>query len=231
MGHLLFDMNVSHRNMLAFSHNNGIFCEEHYGKTSSICNNRNAGADRALEVDATWLLQIDTDMVFPPDALAQLISRQCKIVGGLYFGKQHPFYNAICGMKNPEGEGYKSLDWDHPSEMTGIKKVDGIGTGFLLVHTSVFRKMRQPYFMFKEIPGQANPGGEDYYFCEKAMAAGFEVYVDLDLKLGHITEYQITWTDHFMRKAIRMKQERDRVGQASQLIVPSGPTGSGRIIM
>ncbi len=56
----------------------------------------------------------------------------------------------------------------------------------MLIRTSVFNALQKPYFNLAAEGDQLR--GEDYYFCEKARAAGFEIWCDGDLstQIGHI---------------------------------------------
>jgi len=38
--------------------------------------------------------------------------------------------------------------------------------------------------------------GEDVYFFRKAKKAGFNVYCDFSIKIGHIGDYIYDWRDH-----------------------------------
>jgi hypothetical protein len=45
----------------------------------------------------------------------------------------------------------------------------------------VLETVKPPYFRI-----QGNTGaGEDFYFCEKVMQAGFQIYVDFSVHTGH----------------------------------------------
>lgn len=43
----------------------------------------------------------------------------------------------------------------------------------------------QPWFQYVCGPDLMN-GGEDYYFCEKARALGYPIYLNFDVQCGHI---------------------------------------------
>ena len=61
-----------------------------------------------------------------------------------------------------------------------------IPTGCLLIRMRVFDKIPKPWFSTR-IEGEKIQG-EDYYFCDRAREAGFEIWCDGDLsrEIGHI---------------------------------------------
>ena len=64
-------------------------------------------------------------------------------------------------------------------------KVDGVGTGMLLVHRDVFKAIDPPWFKFQYTPDGLIELSEDYYFSEKAKKAGFELFIDPNCVCGH----------------------------------------------
>ena len=49
----------------------------------------------------------------------------------------------------------------------------------------LFRKMERPWFM------STSSAGEDINFCHKAGEAGFKIYMDTRVKLGHLGYHKI----------------------------------------
>lgn len=151
------------------------------GRGASIAVNRNGSAERALAVDCTHVLYLDDDHIFPPHLLTQLLSHDKDIISGLYVSREAPFYPQI----------YKGEDdkrWVHNKLldpfMSGVIEVDCVGAGCLLVKAEVFRGMEKPWWTL----GQTikDGWGDDVDFCRRARDAGFRVWCDLELPVGHI---------------------------------------------
>jgi hypothetical protein len=131
-------------------------------------------ADEMLKHDFTHLLFVDSDMSFPPDALKKLVSHDKDIVSG----------RAHKRVANFEPCFYKKCDWkeaiiyhDYPE---GLIEVAAVGMAFCLIKREVFEKVSKPWF---------NPTfdiGEDLAFCMRAQEAGFKIWVDTDLEIGHV---------------------------------------------
>lgn len=127
---------------------------------------------RAKKIGCTHMLWIDSDMKFPPDTLLRLVRHGKSIVAANCMVRRAPFRcTAQVG-----GEELITTD-----DSTGLEKVDRIGLGLALVEMKVFEAIPRPWFELEYIPDLDVFRGEDYGFCMKVQAAGFEMYVDHDL--------------------------------------------------
>jgi hypothetical protein len=55
-----------------------------------------------------------------------------------------------------------------------------------------FWPLWQPFWVEDEHAGGWNYLSEDWAFCERARQAGFKVWVDPSIKLGHIAQIQVS---------------------------------------
>lgn len=120
----------------------------------------------------THLLFVDTDMFFEPDALERLLAHDKDIIGAEYNYRQLP-------LKTTRQGGEK---------VGNLLKCDVMGTGFLLIKTSVFEKLPQPWFFYKH-DGDEIIEGDDVWFCNRAKEAGFDIWCDPEVKIFHIGEF------------------------------------------
>lgn len=137
--------------------------------------NRESLAKKAIELGATHLLYLDADMSFDKDAIVRLIKRNKDIIGGAYNLRRLPSVTTVKSDK-PLGKGK-------------LVTCDAVGTGFMLVKTDVFKKLSHPWFFWESDDKGEVLTGEDYWFCRKARQAGYKVWVDLSIKLGHIGDF------------------------------------------
>jgi hypothetical protein len=142
---------------------------------------RNEAAKMCLEHGADWLLFIDQDMTFPPEALDRLLAHDVDIVG-IDYRKRSPPYAKI-GVPEP-GEEEKT---------TGLAKYVMWGLGLVLVRRRAFFQIPRPWFA-----REYNPSGymtEDHWFCERARAIGLTVWCDLDLtaQCCHVGQQPVPW--------------------------------------
>jgi hypothetical protein len=132
-------------------------------------------AKEAIEKKSTHIFFIDSDMEFPPNTLKRLLAHDKDIITVEYNRRKLP----------PESV---TQPLEEKSE-TELYKARVIGAGCLLIKTSVFEKVAKPWFNF----GRNSVGevviGEDTWFANSARDAGFDVWIDPQLKVGHCGEY------------------------------------------
>lgn len=146
-------------------------------KSSIVAEARNRCVELAREHKADHLLFVDSDMVFPRTALQQLLAHQKDIVGATYPKRvaPHAVLGAVLAGGRVEGEG-------------ALMEMRHMPTGCLLIRMTVFEVLAGPHFRFRVDPDSGAIIGEDYDFCDRARAAGFDVWCDsrLSFEVGHI---------------------------------------------
>jgi len=140
-----------------------------------IVNQRTDLAKQAIAMGATHILYLDDDMRFPADTLDRLLAHNKAIVAANYATRKFPIQPVA--FANDE-----DLTRVHTNpDSTGLESVSSVGMGVMLVKSEVFDKIGLPYFMIGFSMKNQEFTGEDIFFCRKARAAGFDVYVDHDL--------------------------------------------------
>lgn len=156
-------------------------------KGSILPANRNRLVKEARGMNCSHLLQIDSDLSFPPSALKRLLSHRKEIVGATYARRSSPHDNLAVPLNRvPE---------HHAS---GLTAVDRLPTGMLLIDMKVFDKIKEPIFRFPtqeacEAYPHGNIAGEDYYLCDSAREAGFDVWLDVELSFNLIHWGESGW--------------------------------------
>jgi len=167
------------------------------------------GRDRLVDkflnqTDADWLLQIDADMAFEPDALAKLLDRANTtptlldtppIVSGLSYSStlevgQHP---AMYKLDADDGYPRAFYDW----KKGDIVDVDATGAACLLVHRDVYLGMPNAFDRTLRMDGVLL--GEDLAFGLKARALGHRIVVDTNVEFRHI-KYGFLDYDSYIRQ-------------------------------
>jgi hypothetical protein len=143
-----------------------------YG-TSILPFSRQLLASRALELGATHILWIDSDMEFEPTLMLDLAKHEVPIVAANCLARRSPHYSTA---RNEAGE---QIFTD--ADSTGLQQVDKIGFGVMLHETALLRRIEPPWFNFEWIPEKGIYRGEDFAFCEKMKAAGIPIYIDHDV--------------------------------------------------
>lgn len=151
---------------------------------------RNRAVIEAISHNCTHILFIDDDMTFLPDAVERLVEQDKDIIGALCFGRtDNPYPIAKKIIKNE----IVDYTWPAVSTWKETTEVDGTGTGFLLIKTDVFKRIQPPFFAFrpasefglKELPFPDDEISEDTHFMLKAKMAGYQIWVDPTIIIGH----------------------------------------------
>jgi len=150
----------------------------------TIAENRNSLAAKACQNKCTHILMIDDDMTFTEDLLTRLLAHDKDIVGVTYGPRMFSTDGMLfmVGLLNDEGKTVKDI----PKELFRAR---GIGFGAALIKTELFYKLERPWFDWVTYETGMVKEGEDFYFCSKAREAGYDVWCDPTLKLGHIGKY------------------------------------------
>ena len=145
---------------------------------------RNTIVHDFLLTDCTHLMMVDDDIVPPVDALERLlfhdkdiVAAACPLIGPNSDGDLITTMNAYNLNKK---QAYTII------ESTGLRKVDAVGTGCMMVKREVFEKLRVPPFLTEYNVDGIKYRGEDLNFCNQASLEGFDTYVDFNLKCKHI---------------------------------------------
>lgn len=128
------------------------------------------------ESDLPYMMMLDSDILFPPNLVDDLIAHDLPIVGGWYRTKGqkqgHPVvYDFVSETK--------SVNFRHRDQAgTGLEQVDGMGAGCWLMRRDVAEALG-------ESPYNMNRGGEDLRLSRQLMKLDIPLHVDWDIKLAH----------------------------------------------
>ena len=145
---------------------------------------------QAIDSGSTHMLFLDYDMYFPPireegaltgktkfvSPISRLLSREKDIIGAPYNFRSFPLKSTASPLSEI-------------SDKTEPYRCNVVATGFMLIDLKVFEKIEKPYFNFGRDNKAELVYGEDTWFCQQAIKAGYEVWADPTLGVGHIGEY------------------------------------------
>lgn len=163
--------------------------------SSRIAVNRNIIVENARTLGATDILWIDSDSIFPVQALMQLIMHEKDIVCA-----------TTCRRKgNDRSPVALPFDMESIQPYQRLIKMKQIGFPFMLTSMKVFDQIDRlelapdgayfaepPRWMMRKlgwnIEGEDSLVGEDEYWCQLAMKAGFDIWCDMELsmQIGHV---------------------------------------------
>lgn len=170
----------------------------HVSGCSIITMARNMLVEQFLKSDCTELLFIDADVIPQPEDILRLVAQSGDkdVTAGMYprRAKDRKFF--LDFYLNEEGD----LEFD-----SAMMRANRVGTGFMLIRRHVIEQIaeRSDKYLGQDGVGQvANVFefsmldgkfvGEDYTFCDKAIATGFKVWVDVEICLPHVGVEEFT---------------------------------------
>ena len=155
------------------------------------------------EVDYDVWVTIDSDVIFRPEQLEQLIEDTDKhpIVSGIYRMLDMKHYAAVKTWNADYFKKHGSFKFLRLEDLEGAPnymKVAYNGMGFMAIRREVLEKMKYPYFHRELQVFEMEDGtvinemcSEDVSFCKNAKDAGYDVIVNTELKVGHMKELVI----------------------------------------
>lgn len=157
----------------------------------SVDRMRNQTAMLALENDFDYILFLDDDVLVPVDGLAKLMKADCDIAAGHTIIRGYPYQNMFFKWLDEEHENMAN-DNDPVINDKGLIDCAAVGFSFVLIKTSLLRKVPPPYF----VTGVKNT--EDVYFCIKAQKYAPEttIVVDPSVKTAHILGSEVIEPDN-----------------------------------
>jgi hypothetical protein len=154
--------------------------------------------DSAVEMGCDYLFMVDDDMMAPYDLFYRLVAHDKDIIAPLAFTRNPDhkpvIYQTIEGFDPVTNQTYGLTKFVNNYPRNQLVECDAVGFGAVLIKTEVLKKTPKPWFFGME------QTGEDVAFCNRAKKAGFSVWMDTSIKLGHLgapviitEEYSDTW--------------------------------------
>lgn len=177
---------------------------------------RNDAAAQLLASDCDYLLWVDTDMGFEPDALDRLLAvadpETRPVVGGLCFSARQYAHDGMNGwLTRPTPTLY---DWkDNPDGGSGfvqaptyrvnaITKCAATGSAFVLIHRSVFEKIAEkmgPTWYDRTPAPNGDLLGEDVSFCVRCALVDVPIHVHTGVRTSHYKGQWLQELEHWRR--------------------------------
>lgn len=147
---------------------------------------------KAFEKECDYIMWLDSDMVFPPETVLNLIKtaeeEQADLVTGLYFKRVQPsdpvLAKEITWKQEPTGIIDSKVDvyYDYPRD--SVFPIEGCGLGCAIVRVSAIDEIGSKTGMspFQPLPYLS----EDYSFCFRLKQLGKKMLCDSRVKAGHV---------------------------------------------
>lgn len=169
---------------------------------------RNNICEMFLKSSSEYLLMLDDDMV-PPRNLLDMAGHEKDVIGGLYYAFLPTRGIYSVAYRIHEDGSVERFDIGSRIEHQGLKAVDLIGTGCMMIHRRVLDALEKPFFrVVADETATTLVDTEDFYFCQKAAKAGFSVYLDTDVPCGHVKQMDLRvmlhWCEQYASRSLMM---------------------------
>jgi len=130
---------------------------------------------------------IDSDILWSPSDFMKLYKSDYDVVSGVYYEAQgkdaviHQYKNS-----------HRMMTRQELNQINQPFKVYGVGLGFVCAKKGVFESLKRPWYGLGKVQTQVGntiydiPLGEDLFWCERVADSGKEIWVDPQVRLGHI---------------------------------------------
>lgn len=136
---------------------------------------RNAVAREGCESEADAVFWCDSDIILPAYAITRLVSAGKDFICGIYFQRVKPHYPLIARFTG------KNFQWFGKWPEESLMPIDGCGFGCVLTSTKLLRDIDHEWFSYQKF-------SEDFDFCLKAQAKGYQLWVDTGVLCGHLPD-------------------------------------------
>lgn len=169
---------------------------------------RNNICEMFLKSECEYLLMIDDD-VAPPANLLDMAKHEKDVVGGLYYAFTPAKGIYTVAYRILEGGGVERLGIGSRIERQGLKAVDLVGGGCMMIHRRVLEAVEKPFFkIVTDETATRLVDTEDFYFCRKARKDGFSIYLDTDRPCGHVKQMDLRtmlhWCEQYAPRSLLM---------------------------
>lgn len=187
---------------------------------SVVSRARNLLAQDLLESPCDYLLFIDSDINFEPDAIFRLMA-------WISEDPKKGIVAAVPRVRAVDTRYITNLDYDEDKQLTmnrmGLVRAEEVATAFMMVRREVFLDMRKAHpewEYYDERTGRTlhaffdfqvlDKGyiGEDFLFCRRTRELGYEVWIDPTITLGHmgVQEYKGNFGEDALYPMIQPKE-------------------------
>lgn len=165
----------------------------YYSGCSIVSKARNTLIRQFLDSTATDLVFLDSDIAFRGEDLARMVhwGNDFDVVVACYRQKQDaleyrvkPVRSATDNRMQPHDNGY-------------LVEMERAGTGLMVIRRPVIEELVRHVKFYRGSDGLSYPAlfdfaltdegyiGEDYLFCDRARAAGFRIWADINAVVSH----------------------------------------------
>ena len=154
-----------------------------FDENSLVYDSRNNILEEAIVSGYDYLLFIDSDIIFPADAVLQLLVDKKDIVTGVYYERKGDKHRPVLFKNVQIRDGNNPPTAEFVEDVEPFMSVDACGMGFCLIKLDAIQPVIKEYLS----PFEPYQGiGEDLSFCYKCKQMGIDIWADSRFDLKHL---------------------------------------------
>ena len=145
------------------------------------------------EINYTHIMWIDSDIIFKREHFDSLLKYDLDIISGIYMMKGNKYFATVKKWDEEYLKEHGAFQFLTEKDIQGHKgfmEVDYTGFGFILIKRHVHEALKYPWFrpVWHQIGPCKDFSSEDSSICKLIKDAGFQIYVDPRIRVGHEKE-------------------------------------------
>lgn len=141
----------------------------------------------------THIMWIDSDIVFKRDHFEALLRYDLDVISGIYMMKGGKYFATVKKWDEEYFKEHGTFQFLIEKDIENHKElmeVDYTGFGFILIKRHVHEALEYPWFrpLWHEVGQCKDFSSEDTAICRLMQDAGFKIYIDPKIRVGHLKE-------------------------------------------
>ena len=173
------------------------------GKDSCFGINNNYDFPLNNQVTYDKLFLIDSDIYWEPTDFLELYYSEYDLVSGIYLQADRETTTILQSVHEDDATALftlRAVPKDEVFQRPTPFEISGAGLGFMCIKRGVFEAVERPWFEHKSVRKQTSGTefmvemmSEDISFTRKVREAGFKIYADPRIKVGHVKKTSLDW--------------------------------------
>jgi hypothetical protein len=155
-----------------------------WAKGVDVSGNCNELCRATLAGSYQWLWVMGDDHTFPNDTVTRLMGHDVDVIVPHCLKRYPPWMPVVFSHRNDDGDYVAAL-----LPQRGMVEIHAAGSAGMLIRRHVLEAVGDPWFTPSPDAAGLN---EDLHFCEKVREAGFRIWCDPEITLGHIALHTVT---------------------------------------
>jgi hypothetical protein len=159
---------------------------------------RNDLVGGALTRGCSHIMMMDTDQIYPENTILRLLNHNLPVVSAAVHRRWEPFDIIMYRGEIDRFLHVTDEEFIKSKKENKLIKIDATGTGCILYSATCFYDIPAPWY--ENVKSEKGWVGEDITFCSKLRKAGYDIFLDPNVAVDHLTTYIVNWSTYELYK-------------------------------